>query len=251
MRYFAHLTYDGTAYHGWQIQPDAVSIQSKIQECLFTFLREKITITGCGRTDAGVHASSYYIHFDIDQKLEEEFFIYKMNAILPNDIVFYKLFPVKNNAHARYDAYHRAYVYHIHLFKSPFLNQQSYHFYQGHRLNFEKMNQAAEAIKEYSNFTTFCKSNSGLDNMECHIYESNIIYHPDSQQLEYHIAANRFLRGMVRLITGMLLNVGLSNISMDELHDALSLKKTLSKNFSVPAHGLFLNEIKYPAKIFT
>lgn len=247
MRYFIQLAYNGAKYSGWQKQPSSGSVQETLETAFSTILSTPVEIVGCGRTDAGVHARTYFAHFDFEGIFPEGL-LRRMNKFLPADIVIYDIIPVTAAAHARFDAYHRAYEYHITLRKDPFRQQTAWFYPFGDRLKLEEMEQAAGLLLNYSHFYTFCKSGSDAKTMACQLYKSCWVQEGDN--LIFHIAANRFLRGMVRLIVGMCLSVGSGQISIAEVCEALEKQQWLSKSVSVPPDGLFLTEVRYPANIF-
>ncbi len=245
MRYFLTLAYRGTHYNGWQIQPNAPSVQGVIQKALTTLLRHPVEVVGCGRTDTGVHARYYVAHFDTEAELPATF-LPNINGLLPYDIAVQAVRPVAKEAHARFDAYQRSYEYHIALQKDPFARETSWFLPQNDRLDLGKMQQVADLLPRYASFFPFCKTHSGLD-----VYTSTIIraaweYQPDLHRLIFHIAANRFLRGMVRLIVGASVNVGFGKITLDDVKTALDAQQILQKSLSVPPEGLFLTDVKYP-----
>ncbi|MEM8527439.1 MAG: tRNA pseudouridine(38-40) synthase TruA [Bacteroidota bacterium] len=242
MRYFAELAYNGTPYFGWQRQPDQVSVQSTIEDALSTLLREEIAIVGCGRTDTGVHASQYFIHFDVEQVLHEKF-VHRLNKYLPKDIAFHRFIEVHENAHARYDAYYRRYAYYLDLRKNPFAQNTGFHYHFAKQADQNLLQEAAQFLLSCDQFFPFCKSNNDLKNMTCQLERCEWEF--QENRYIFHIAANRFLRGMVRLIVGMCLNVGLGRISLKEVKIALDNQTRLSKSWSIPPQGLFLEEIKY------
>lgn len=243
LRYFAELAYNGTNYHGWQRQPNSPSVQSTIETALSTILRTETAVTGCGRTDTGVHASQYYLHFDYDGNFPKAF-TRRLNKFLPNDIAIKSVFEVKAETHARFDAYYRKYEYHLNFDKNPFTINISYHYHFARDLDISKMQEVSKLLLKYENFFSFCKSNSDVKNMLCSLYQAE--WKAQKDHLVFHIAANRFLRGMVRLIVGMCLNVGLGKINIDQVIEAMDQQIRLEKNLSVPAKGLFLTEVKYP-----
>jgi tRNA pseudouridine38-40 synthase len=247
MRYFLELSYKGTRYNGWQVQPNAPSVQATIEAALSTLLNTNTELVGCGRTDAGVHATQYFAHFDAEKALPNEF-AYRLNRILPPDIAIHRLIDtLPPDAHARFGANYRAYHYHIHLQKNPFLADQSYYFSML-PLDVAKMQQAAKLLLNYTDFRAFCKADSDAKHYLCHLFESQITLDEQQQTLLYRVAANRFLRGMVRLIVGSLLMVGKNKISLDEYQHVLhqKLPKFNGTNLSVPPQGLFLVDIRYP-----
>lgn len=243
MRYFIKLAYKGTNYKGWQIQPNAPSVQETIENALSTILNQKIDITGCGRTDTGVHAKEYYAHFDFDGELPKSF-LQRINKFLPNDIVFYEIKRVGEEAHARFDAYHRAYEYHIVFDKNPFEIDTAWYYYQARNLDIDTMNEAALLLLNYSEFAPFCKTGHQAKTLICEMKRSEWEVRED--RLVYHVAANRFLRGMVRLIVGMCINIGIGKITIDDVKHAMETQTMLKKSYSVPPDGLYLCDIRYP-----
>ena len=247
MRYFIKLAYNGTRFHGWQSQPNAITVQATIEEKLQLLLRQEIAIVGCGRTDTGVHAKEYFAHFDYDDDFPKNF-VHRLNLILPKDIVIYAIDPVEEHKHARFDAYHRSYEYHICLDKNPFEMETAWMYpYRDSLLDVEKMQQAAAVLLEFEDFSTFCKTNSDVKTTRCEMKRSEWIYDKNNRRLVFHISANRFLRGMVRLIVGMCVNVGTGKVSIAELRQALEQNKPLKLNYSAPPQGLFLTDIRYPS----
>ncbi|MFZ4542921.1 MAG: tRNA pseudouridine(38-40) synthase TruA [Saprospiraceae bacterium] len=245
MRYFLKLSYHGKNYSGWQIQPHSESIQESIEKAIFTISREKIEITGCGRTDAGVHAREYFAHVDLENPLPE-YFLNRLNKILPEDIAVEQLIEMPANAHARFDANYRSYTYQITGKKNPFTRDLATFIYNFDDLNFDKMQEAAALLLKYREFFPFCKSNNDANTMECQLFRSEWEFDALSKKAAYHIAANRFLRGMVRLIVGMCLNVGAGKLSLEKVEESLATQKLLQPSSSAPAHGLALTEIRYP-----
>lgn len=244
MRYFATLAYNGTRYVGWQMQPNGASVQETLQNACSTILGSEIEFVGCGRTDAGVHASQYYAHFDFDGVFPKSF-LHRVNKLLPDDIVIYDIFEVAPDAHARFDAYRRSYQYHLTFVKNPFKTHTTYFYPYTQKPDFDKMQQAAQLLLAYREFQPFCKSNHDAKTLQCDLTRSEW-EQVDEHQLTFHISANRFLRGMVRLIVGMCLNVGLEKVSLEEVNNALDQQILLKKSWSVPPEGLFLTEVKYP-----
>ncbi len=244
MRYFSELAYKGTNYNGWQRQPNAPSVQQTIEEALATILNTAIEVVGCGRTDTGVHASQYFLHFDFEGKFPKEF-LRRLNKLLPPDVAFRSIYEVAPDAHARFDATRRSYEYHIVLDKNPFLTDTAWHFPFFEKLDMEKTQAAAALLLNYGAFQPFCKSNTDVHTMECTLFRSEWVFDEAERRLVFHISANRFLRGMVRLIVGMCLNVGLGKVELDEVRNALDQQVLLKKSWSVPAEGLFLTEVRY------
>ena len=245
MRYFAELSYKGTNYSGWQRQPNAMTVQQKVEEAFSTILRTKIEVLGCGRTDAGVHASQFFIHLDYDGDILDKA-KWRINKYLPADIAMHRIFEVDENAHTRFDASFRAYEYHVIFDKNPFLIDSAFYYPFAHKLDLPLMQEAASVLLKYDSFFPFCKTHSDAKTMLCKIERSEWVWEKEGEHLIFHIAANRFLRGMVRLVVGMCLNVGLRKVKIEELIEALEKQERLKKSYSVPPNGLFLSEIRYP-----
>jgi tRNA pseudouridine38-40 synthase len=242
MRYFIKLAYKGTNYNGWQIQPSAPSVQQTIETAMSTILAAPIELVGCGRTDTGVHAKEYYAHFDYDKDFPKSF-LPRINKFLPNDIVFYDIFPVEAELHARFDAYHRAYEYHIVFDKNPFEIETAWYYYDARNLDMEQMQAAAKVLLAYNEFAPFCKTNHQAKTLICELKRAE--WETRQDRLVFHIAANRFLRGMVRLIVGMFINIGSGKVTIDDLKTAMDGQIMMKKSHSVPAHGLYLTDIRY------
>jgi len=244
MRYFLELAYNGTRFCGYQEQPNQITVQSQIERALGILLRVPTKIVGCGRTDSGVHALQYFAHFDAAQKLTNDF-VYRLNSLLGKDIVCYQLLEVAADAHARFDATSRSYQYVIDLIQDPFRQETAYYCRYGNQLELDKMQAAAKLLLSYKDFTTFCKSKTDNKTNLCDLRQSEWIFNEKEQQLVYQVTANRFLRGMIRLIVGMCLNVGKGNMSIELVKTALEEQKILKNALSAPAEGLFLMDIKY------
>ncbi|HER40362.1 MAG TPA: tRNA pseudouridine(38-40) synthase TruA [Salinimicrobium catena] len=245
MRYFLELAFFGKAYHGWQRQPGAPTVQEVIEKALSTLLQETIEIVGAGRTDAGVHARQMFAHFDTDEKLPEDL-VFRMNSFLPKDIAILDLFQVKADAHARFDATARSYEYHLVKQKNVFANDTA--FWIKKELDVEKMNEAARILQEYSNFKCFSRSRTDVRTYNCVI--TSAYWEQMDQKLVFHISADRFLRNMVRAIVGTLLQIGLGKLDVQAMHDIIKSENRSEAGASVPAHGLFLTKIEYPKSIF-
>lgn len=243
MRYFLRLSYLGTRFCGWQKQPNGMSVQESLENALSTILREPINTTGCGRTDAGVHARYYIAHFDAEKELPAGF-LRGLNSLLPPDIAVQSFIPVDAGAHARYDAFERSYIYTITKRKDPFLTQTAWFYPQADRLQMEPMQAVADLLPRFRDFYTFCKTDSGLDHYECLIQSA--YWEQDGQLLRFHISANRFLRGMVRLIVGAGVQAGLGKLSLSDIETALANRQALSRSWSVPPEGLALTNVQYP-----
>jgi tRNA pseudouridine38-40 synthase len=241
LRYFIELSYKGTNYHGWQIQPDASSVQEEITKALATILQEKILLVGAGRTDAGVHASQMFAHVDTVKKLSNNY-VHKLNAILPNDIVIKSIKEVSDDTHARFDAVSRTYEYKILLGRDPFLLETTWQLHQKN-LQIEKMNEAANLLFKYEDFESFSKVKTDVNTFNCTIMKA--VWTLEDKHLIFHIKANRFLRNMVRAIVGTLLEVGLGKKTVEDFRKIIESKKRSEAGLSVPAKGLFLTEVCY------
>ncbi len=244
-RYFIELAYKGTAYHGWQFQPNAIAIQEVLNQALQTYFRENIETLGCGRTDAGVHATQFFAHLDLQQTLLVEDFskIKKsLNGLLPDDISLKNIFPVQADAHARFDAVKRSYEYHIHFDKDPFKTDLSWLIKD--KLDLEAMQTAAQIILQYEDFGAFCKSNADNFTNICKLSKSEFEFMHDG--IIYHVSANRFLRNMVRAIVGTLIDIGKQKMAPEAMHQIIQSQNRAAAGSSVPAHGLFLTEVIYP-----
>lgn len=247
-RYFIKLAYDGRNYHGWQSQINAKSVQSEIEKCLTLKLGNTIRLTGCGRTDTGVHAKIYYAHFDLVLTLENEAIqrlINSINLFLPSDIVLYDLFEVTPEASARFDAISRTYKYYIHQKKNPFIDNYSL-FHYGN-LNLNAMQQASRVLFEYEDFTSFSKLHTQTKTNNCIILEAN--WQKFDDNLVFTISADRFLRNMVRAIVGTMLEIGKGTLSIEGFREVIESKNRSNAGFSVSGHALFLENISYPDKI--
>ncbi|MGB2224740.1 MAG: tRNA pseudouridine(38-40) synthase TruA [Polaribacter sp.] len=241
MRYFIELSYNGKNYHGWQMQPDAISIQEKLNEALSKVWQETIEVVGAGRTDTGVHAKQMFAHFDVQSQVKEEI-VYKLNSILPNDIVVSKLVEVEPEKHARFDAVSRSYEYKIWLGRNPFLLDFYWQIHSQY-LDVEAMNQAAKILLKYKDFQSFSKVKTDVYTYNCDIFDA--YWEVNNEELTFYISANRFLRNMVRAIVGTMVDVGLGKISVLDFEEIIKSKNRSNAGLSVPAHGLFLTEIKY------
>ena len=241
MRYFIELSYNGKNYHGWQIQPDAISLQEKINNALSTVYQKDIQIVGAGRTDTGVHASQMFAHFDIDKSIDDNL-VFKLNSILPNDIFIKAIFLVDDEKHARFDALSRSYEYKIWLGRNPFLLDFSWQIHS-QKPNIALMNEAAKLLLDYEDFESFSKVKTDVHTFNCNVTEA--FWVQKDNQLTFHISANRFLRNMVRAIVGTLLDVGLEKISISDFKNIIESKNRSNAGLSVPAKGLFLTQIKY------
>ncbi|MCO5935736.1 tRNA pseudouridine(38-40) synthase TruA [Mucilaginibacter sp. RB4R14] len=243
-RYFIELAYDGTNYHGWQVQPNAVTVQQVLDKALTTLLRQPIETVGCGRTDTGVHAKDFFAHLDVQTMVHGPSTIDKrsLNALLPHDIAIKNIIPVNPEAHARFDATLRSYEYHIHFEKNPFLNNYSWLIRD--KPNLELMNRAAAIVMEYTDFSCFSKSNTQVKTNNCKIAKAEWV--ETENGIVFHISADRFLRNMVRAVVGTLLQVGKCEVPPEDIRKVIESKNRSKAGTSVPACGLYLTEIKYP-----
>lgn len=242
MRYFIKFAYNGKNYFGYQIQPNAVSVQETLEKALSLILKQPIEIVGAGRTDSGVHAKEMYAHFDYENELDVPVLIKKLNSFLPQDIVIYNFIPVHDEAHARFDATQRTYKYYLHTFKDAFINEGSWYFFRP--LDSNKMNEACQILFEYTDFECFSKVNTDVHTFNCKIYEAH--WKQKGNQMIFTISADRFLRNMVRAIVGTMVDVGLGKISLDDFRNIIESKNRSKAGFSVPAHGLYLVKVEYP-----
>ena len=246
MRYFIEIAYKGTDYFGWQNQPNAITVQEVLERAVSTLLRKEINLVAAGRTDAGVHARQLYAHFDTEKIDGLDQMIFRLNSFLPKDISVKNIFNVIDDAHARFQATEREYEYVISLKKDPFMSGFAYYLHQ--KPNVELMNKAAASLLNYRDFQCFSRSNTDVKTYNCKITKA--VWKEENELLVFTIAADRFLRNMVRAIVGTLLDVGFEKISLDELHGIIKSKNRVNAGASAPAHGLFLTKIEYPQEIF-
>ncbi len=245
MRYFIELSYNGKAYHGWQNQPNAISVQEVLENALTVLLNGPTAIVGAGRTDAGVHAKQIFAHFDAKDEVDCNQLIYKLNSFLPKDIAIQDVFAVQKDAHARFDAISRSYLYRISLKKNAFNTEQAYFVKQ--KLDVCKMNEAAQILLNYKDFQCFSKVHTDVKTYNCDIKHAALAVVED--ELHFTIKADRFLRNMVRAIVGTLINIGVGKIEVNQIHDIIASKNRGEAGFYVPAHGLYLTEVEYPDHI--
>lgn len=242
MRYFITFSYDGTAYHGWQIQPHSVTVQEELQKALSTLMRKPVEVVGAGRTDTGVHARKMIAHFDHDEELDCPQLVYKLNKLLPRDIAVQHVEPVADDMHARFSAKSRTYHYYVHLDKNPFLRSYSWQVYGNP--DFELMNRAARVLMEYKDFTSFSKVNTDTKTNDCTITEARWD-RVGEDQWRFTVTANRFLRNMVRAIVGTLMEVGRGRMTIEQLRSVIEAKDRCRAGDSVPGNALFLVEVLY------
>lgn len=246
MRYFFEISYKGTAYHGWQKQRNALSIQEVVEGALSTVLQKEITVTGSGRTDTGVHCEQQFFHVDVEQPVDEAGLMRRLNTFLPADISIGSIREVRMDAHARFDALQRKYVYRISRRKNPFLKDLCYHFYLP--LDVDKMNLAASRLLLYNDFQSFSKVKTDTFTYLCDIKLAEWV--EENEMLIFYVSANRFLRGMVRALVGTLLEVGRGNISLEGFEAIIASKDRKKAGRAAPPQGLFLAEVRYPKDIF-
>ena len=242
MRYFIWFSYDGTQYHGWQIQPNGVTVQSELQRCLSLLLREDVSVTGAGRTDTGVHARQMAAHFDTETVFDVSLLVHKLNGLLHQDIGVDRIEPVSEEMHARFSATSRTYHYYIHTRKNPFLRHYSLELH--YQLDFALMNEAGRILLEYEDFGAFCKAGSDVKTTLCKVTHAQ--WHqtaPDAWYFE--ITANRFLRNMVRAVVGTLMEVGRGRMSLDDFRQVIEGKQRTQAGESMPAKALFLESVVY------
>jgi len=250
-RYFLQLSFNGKKFHGWQVQENAHSVQAELNRALKTLLGKETETIGCGRTDTGVHALKYFLHFDAEPISDEKDFIYHLNSLLPFEIAIQNIFKVADDAHARFDATSRTYRYFIHRKKNPFVNDTSYFF--PYEVDLKLMNEAAEILKAHSDFSCFSKSRTQVKTNICKIthalWEERVgeleSGGAGEKQLVFEITADRFLRNMVRAIVGTLLDVGEHHITLDDFTQIIENKKRSGAGVSVPGHALFLADVTY------
>lgn len=246
MRYFIEIAYNGKNYFGWQRQPEQISVQQVLEETLSTLLREEIKLTGAGRTDTGVHAKQLFAHFDFDEIENFDNIIFRINSFLPKDISLKDIFKVKQDAHARFDAVERQYEYLISLEKDPF--SQDFAFQINNKPDVELMNQAAEMLLSHKDFQCFSRSRTDVKTYNCTIVKA--FWEATDNRLVFTIAADRFLRNMVRAIVGTLLDVGYGKTTLEDFKAILKSKSREEAGASAPAHGLYLTRVVYPESVF-
>ncbi|WP_321298731.1 tRNA pseudouridine(38-40) synthase TruA [Marinifilum fragile] len=246
-RYFIRLSYKGTNYHGWQIQPNAITVQEVLNKALSTILNCEINVVGCGRTDTGVHASDFYAHFDVDEQVtfDCDKLSFRLNRFLPHDIAIKQTFQVREEAHTRFDAIARTYHYFITKEKNPFRLES--HWKLTYELDVQKMNEAAKILFEFEDFTSFSKLHTDVKTNNCKIYQAE--WKDNGDELVFTVKADRFLRNMVRAIVGTLVEVGRGKMNLEEFRQVIESKNRSNAGSSVPGHGLFLAAIDYPESI--
>ena len=234
-------------YHGWQIQPNENSVQETIETALSILLRDEITVVGCGRTDTGVHASQFFLHFDINKAIDKEKLKFRLNSFLPKDIAIFQIIEVNDTAHARFDAIARSYVYRISVEKNVFLTDSSLQM-SNTNLNVKMMNEAAKLLLNYKDFKCFSRSKTDVRTYDCDI--SQAFWKKEDKLLVFYVTADRFLRNMVRAMVGTLLKVGQLEMSLDDFVAVIESRDRTKAGASVKAKGLFLSKVDYPEEIF-
>jgi len=243
-RYFLEVAYKGKGYSGFQIQNNAVTIHSEVEKAILIYCKHTIELTGSSRTDAGVHATQNFFHFDADRTFSSKD-IYHLNAILPSSIVIKNIMPVKDDAHCRFDAIAREYHYHIYQSKNPFL--EDYAWYYPYKLNETLLNETAAILLKHNDFTSFSKRNTQVNNFQCSIHISEWI--KEDNGLMYHVKGNRFLRGMVRGLVATMLKTASGKITVEQFEEIILQKDCTKADFTSPSHGLFLHKVHYPESI--
>ena len=241
MRYFMELGYNGAPFFGWQVQPGKETVQGCIENALSLLLREEVSVTGCGRTDTGVNARQFFAHFETEQQIDLQKLTDKLNSFLPKEIAIYRIFPVEEGIHARFSATSRTYKYYVAVTKNPFNFHYSYRIFQ--KLDVAKMNEAATMLLETSDFTSFSKLHTQVNNNLCRVTEAH--WAMEDGVLVFTVTADRFLRNMVRALVGTLLQVGKEKITVEEFRDIIARKDRCAAGDSVPAHALFLERVVY------
>ena len=241
-RYFVVFAYDGTNYHGWQIQPNGNSVQEELQNAMSTILRENIEVVGAGRTDAGVHARRMTAHFETEKVFDCAQLAYKLNRLLPRDISVYDVHPVDADMHARFSATRRTYHYYIHTRKNPFLRHYSCELH--YNLDFDLMNQAAERLLHVDDFGAFCKAHADVKTTLCNVNEAVWVKDGDDAW-HFRISANRFLRNMVRAVVGTLIEVGRHRMTLDDFDHVVASGNRSNAGESMPGNALFLEDVEY------
>ena len=251
MRYFIRFAYDGTAFHGSQRQPNGITVQETIEQALAMIFREEIPLTFAGRTDAGVHAREMYAHFDLTDTLlpipDSRTLTFRLNGILPNSIAIFDIYPVKDEAHARFDAVRRTYEYHVVDHKDPFLCTQATRIRPG--LDFAAMNEAAQLLIGKQDFASFCRTNTDVKTTICDLTRAEWKELGNGHAV-FTIAADRFLRNMVRAVVGTLFEVGRGKMTKEQFAEVITQRNRCAAGDSAPAEGLFLTHVEYPEDIY-
>jgi tRNA pseudouridine38-40 synthase len=244
LRYFVHIGYKGSNYFGWQRQPDKVSVQEIIEKNLSKIFKKNITIYGCGRTDAGVHASQYFFHMDIEKAWSFDLF-FRLNRILPDDIALFDIIPVAGEPHARFDAIQRSYDFFIHTYKDPFLSQSS-SMYLRNSFDLKRMREAVDLLPKYEDYRAYCKSPDKNEHTICRVSSAQLFVNQSQDRIRFSISSNRFLGRMIRIIARKLIEIGDGTLSVEEFESHLLSKNIPSKILPAHPQGLFLSRVKYP-----
>jgi tRNA pseudouridine38-40 synthase len=244
LRYFVHIGYKGTNYFGWQRQPDKLSVQEILEDNLSKIFKMPITIFGCGRTDAGVHASQYFFHMDIEKPWNFDLF-FRLNRILPDDIALFDIIPVEGQPHARFDAIQRSYDFFIHTYKDPFLSQSS-SLYLRKGFNLHEMKKAVDLLPNYEDYRAFCKSPDKNEHTICRVSSASLYTNSSGDRIRFQISSNRFLGRMIRIIARKLIEIGDGTLSVDEFESHLISRNIPSKILPAHPQGLFLSKVSYP-----
>jgi tRNA pseudouridine38-40 synthase len=244
MRYFVHIAYKGSKYFGWQRQPDKLSVQEAIEDCLSRIFKMPVTIYGCGRTDTGVHASQYFFHMDIEKSWSFDLF-FRLNRTLPDDISLFDIIPVNGDKHARHDAIQREYDYFIHTYKDPFLSESS-SLYLRKSFNLEQMKKAVSLLPKYNDYRAFCKSPNKNEHTICRVSAASLYSNTNGDRIRFNISSNRFLGRMIRILSRKLIEIGDGTLSVDEFESHLISKNIPSKILPAHPQGLYLSKVTYP-----
>ena len=243
MRFLVYCSFVGTNYIGWQNQPNGTSVQSSLEAALSIFFKSNTPVVGCGRTDSGVHGRNYAFHFDTQDNFNADFFVFKVNKLLPRDIVIHTVESVYDSFHARFSANSRRYIYRIHTTKDPFISQFSWHFDRIQPESVGVMNETTQFLIGLTDFASFSKTGSDNKTTLCNLIQCE--WHSSGARVELHIEANRFLRGMVRLIVGGCVNIAVGKLEMEQMKNLALNGQMLPYAFSVPAHGLTFEGVRY------
>jgi tRNA pseudouridine38-40 synthase len=252
MRYFIHLAYDGTGYCGWQVQPNGDTVQGKMNFALSRLLNERVASMGCGRTDTGVHATDFYMHFDTDKVIDERM-VYRLNSILPSDITVYRIMLMHDKAHTRFDAQSRTYEYYTHFNKNPYLRHYSYQLHY-REMDWDRAMEATLLVPGFGDYTSLCRPSEDFKTNLCQVTEArwDRVYRParagsgQDEFMRFTITSNRFLRGMVRIIVGALVQVGRGGMDIETFKTTVEAKGDFKFAISSPPQGLYLTRVKYP-----
>jgi len=244
LRYFFHIAYNGQHYNGWQKQPGIISVQEVLEKALFQIFKFPVPIIGCGRTDAHVHASQFFFHADIEPEFDFDL-LYRLNKALPQNIAIFDIIKMEGLPHARFDAVQRKYDYFIHTYKDPFLSNQS-SFYLEQNLDLQKMKAAVNLLPQYKDYRAFCTQPNKYEHTICNVMEADLFVNTKGDRIRFHIASNRFLSKMIRILMGKILKIGKGNLSIDEFESYLITLET--PKLLDPAHptGLYLSKVTYP-----